>query len=870
MNGGGGSQDRPRASLRADADSGGRVYQALGNQYIYEGRPVAPASVTNTLPRDTFAFNGRDGELTRLINAVHQASEAEGPLPVFAIDGMPGIGKTAFAIRAAHLLAGSFPDGTLFVNLHAHSTGQLPVEPVDVIGSLLSIVGVAAQNVPAGLDARAAMWRDRLADKRLLLILDNVAGHRQVEPLLPGADNCLVLVTSRRRLAALDGAVSISLGTLAPAEAVALLSALSGRDLSHTEPVADALVRLCGCLPLAVSLLAGRLRHHPLWRLEDLVEDMTDAQARLDELQAEDRAVAATFELSYRDLPDDLRIFFRRLGLHPGEEIDDWAAAALTGVPRGKARRHLAALYDDHLIDELRHGRYRMHDLIRDYTRALAEADGTTSNEEAVGRLFDYYQRTASLADQQLSRTLRTGIPSASGASDAPHLTTRTQALKWMESERANLLACAQRTIQRAQHPRVVQFARSMAGYLQQAGPWDRAIEIHRAATAAAEHNANAPEQARALVRLATVQYLSGDYPQAREAVNRALRLYRDANDPSGQASALCHLGIIHKLTNDHDVAVEALEQSLSLYRDLADQEGQADALTQFGIVRYWQSDYPGATLLLKQALRLYRSTENGLGQANALHHLGLVRWLLDDYPMAAEALEKAIALYREHGNLIGMAEAQNWLGAVWCVTGRYDAAAQTQREALAVFRDMGSRFNESEALYNLGVTLGYVEDYDGAVKFLEESLAMCRLVHSPLGEADALWALGSMYRRTGAHAVAAETLDQSLALYRELDNALGEAAALNEIGQLSFASGQHARALEHHESALSLARSLSSPFEEALALVGIGRHAHHAGETEAAVEHLREAHAMLQRIGAAEAKNVERELAGLVRGPDD
>ncbi|MER6612349.1 ATP-binding protein [Streptomyces xantholiticus] len=854
-------------SLRAGAHDGGRIYQAVGDQYIYEGLPVAPASVTNTLPRDTFAFEGRDGELQKLVDAVRHASAPRGPLPVYAIDGMPGVGKTAFAVRAAHLLADAFPDGTLFVNLHAHSAGQLPVEPVDVLGSLLSIAGVAAQYIPAGLDARAAMWRDRLAGKRVLLILDNAAGHHQVEPLLPGTDNCLNLVTSRRRLSALDGAVSISLGTLAPDEAINLLSTLSGRDVSCEEAAADALVRLCGCLPLAVSMLAGRLRHHPSWLLGDLIEDMADAQTRLDELRAEDSAVAATFELSYQDLPDDRKLFFRRLGLHPGEEIDDWAAAALVGVPRSQARRHLAALYDDHLIDELRHGRYRMHDLIRDYTRALADTDGEAGNEEAMGHLFDYYQRTASLADRQLSHTLRTGIPSISGVPSCPDLATRTEALKWMESERANLLACAQRTIQHGQHPRVVRFAEAMAGYLQQAGPWDRAIEIHRAATAAAQRSADPSEQARALIRLATVQYLSGDYPQAREALNRALGLYRDVSVLSGQASALCHLGIIHKLTNEHEVSTQALERALSLYRHLGDQEGQADALTQLGIVRYWQSDYPGASQLLEQALKLYRDVENLLGQANALHHLGLVRWLLDDYPVAAEVLEKAMALHHDLGNRIGMAEAQNWLGAVWCTTGRYEAAAEAQSEALTVFREMGSRFNESEALYNLGFTLLSAEEHDAAVKYLEEALVVCRCVDSPLGEADVLWALGSAHVRTGALTLAAELLDQSLTLYREMENSLGEAATLNEIGKLLFASGRHTQALEHHELALSLARSLNSPFEEALALAGIGRHAHYEGETVVAIDHFRNAYAILERIGAAEAKNIQRELADLLPG---
>ncbi|GAA2430640.1 tetratricopeptide repeat protein [Actinomadura vinacea] len=864
MSAGSGQSDPPEASLRAWAGGAGRVYQAAGDQYIHEGLPAAPAAVTNTLPRDTFAFEGRDQELRELVDAVRRRTEAGELLPIYTIDGMPGVGKTAFAVHTAHLLADGFPDGTLFVDLHAHTAGQLPVEPADALGSLLSIVGVAAQYIPAGMDARAAMWRDRLAGKRVLLVLDNAAGHHQVEPLLPGTENCLVLVTSRRRLSALGATVPLPLGVLSAAQATALLATLSGRDLSGIEAAADTVVRLCGHLPLAISLLAGRLRHHPSWLVEDLIEDLADAQTRLDELQAEDTAVATTFELSYQRLPEDRKAFFRRLGLHPGEDIDDQAAAALAGIPLVQARRHLTALHDDHLIDEPRRRRYRMHDLIRDYTRALAGHDGPSKGEEAIGQLFDYYQRTAALADRHLGPALRTNIPANPGVSDSPVPTTRETALHWMETERANLLACAEHTIRQNQHPRLLRFAEAMAGFLRQAGPWDRAIEIHRAATAAAEHDADPPAQAKALVHLTIVQYLSGAYPPAREAAKRALTLYRDLGDLPGQAAALCHLGIIHELTNEHEPATQALERSLALYRCLDDRKGQADAITHLGIVRYWSSDYPGGSELLEQAVMLYREVGDLPGQANASYHLGLIRWLIDDYPGAAEALEKSMTLHRGSGNRLGMAEAQNWLGAVWRTIGEYEAATRAQSDALAVFREMGSRFDEAEALYNLGVTSWSTEDYDTAAEFLEASLLACRELDNPLGEADSLCVLGSVHRHTGDHAKATELLDKSLTLYRELDNELGEAATLNEIGALLFASGRHAEALEHYEFALRLARSVNGPFEEAVALAGIGRHAHHERETVTAIAHFRDALAILQRIGAAAAKKMELELTAL------
>ena len=272
---------------------------------------------------------------------------------VHAIGGMAGIGKTTFAVHAAHRLAAQFPDGQFFVPLHAHTPGQRPVDPADGLASLLRTAGVPAHQIPPGADARAARWRDCAAGKKILLVLDDAAGHEQVAPLLPGTPGSLVLITSRRRLAALDDAAVVSLDTLAPGEAAGLLARLAGRfGLDASDPGVGQLAALCGYLPLALGMAGRQLAHHPAWTPASLAAELAAAKDRLELMAAENLSVAAAFGLSYADLDDGQRRLFRRLGLHPGPDLDAYAAAALDGTTVSPARRRLEALYDQHLITQ--------------------------------------------------------------------------------------------------------------------------------------------------------------------------------------------------------------------------------------------------------------------------------------------------------------------------------------------------------------------------------------------------------------------------------------------------------------------------------------------------------------------------------------
>ena len=391
------------------------------------GAVASAAAATRALPRDIAGFTGRAGELdwlmTRLVDAAGGGSRVVG---ICAIGGMAGVGKTTLAVHAAHRLAAGYPDGQFFLPLHGHTPGHRPADPADALASLLLAAGVPARQIPPGVEPRAARWRDFLAGKKVLLVLDDAAGHEQVEPLLPGTPGSTVLVTSRRRLAALEDAAVVSLDNLTREEAAEMLVRLAGRPafqqadpgagelaesqirltgrtgLDRDDPAVAELAKLCGYLPLAIGMLARHLHHHPAWTPAGLAADLAAARDRLELMCAENVSVAAAFDLSYRNLTAGQRRMFRRLGLHLGPDIDRYAAAALADVSLTTASRQLGALYDQHLLTEPVAGRFRLHDLLREHARRLAACGNPDGNQAAISRVLDYYVHTAAGAAEHI------------------------------------------------------------------------------------------------------------------------------------------------------------------------------------------------------------------------------------------------------------------------------------------------------------------------------------------------------------------------------------------------------------------------------------------------------------------------------------
>jgi tetratricopeptide (TPR) repeat protein/transcriptional regulator with XRE-family HTH domain len=788
-----------------------------------QGGPGASAAATRALPRDIAAFTGRQAELSRLMGALATIAEGGGVVGIHAVDGMAGIGKTAFAVHAAHRLTGAFPDGQFFLPLHAHTSGQAPVDPADALASLLLTAGVPAAAIPPGAAARAARWRAAVAGKKILLLLDDAVGHEQVRPLLPGTAGSLVLITSRRRLAALEDTAVISLDTLPPAEAATLLARLAARPgIRATDPAVGEITRLCGYLPLAIGMLAGQLRHHPAWTAAGLAAELSSATQRLELIRAENVSVAAAFSLSYQDLAPGTQRLFRHLGLVPGPDFDACAAAALDGTGLGQARRHLGELYDQHLLTEPAPGRYVLHDLLREHARALAAGDPAESGA-AVSRLLDYYLHTALAASRHIpsSNPNLDSLPTARPPACAPALSAPGQAAAWLEAERANLHAAADYAAANELSLPAVLIPAAMASFLAIRGHWDQATALHQTALAAA----------------------------------------RRAGDRPGQARALMLLSDIYISTRDSAAAAATAEQALALFRDLGDRAGQGDALNSLGVVRRLAGDYPAAATCFQQALDLFGDLGNQHGQSDVLCNLSHLYCLTGNYPAARACAEQALELSREAGRRRDQAFALNFLGVVQRLTGDYEAATASQQQLLELSRDPGDPLVQAWALWELGILQRLSGDYPAATTSEQQALELFCDLGDRWGQAHALNTLGLVHQLTGDCPAAATCHQRALDLFRDLGDPHNEAEALNSLGELASRTSATGQARDHHGQALAIARDIGAPLEEARALEGIGRSHLHDGNPRQAAVHLRHALAIYQRIGAPDARRVQQTI---------
>ncbi|WP_051872311.1 ATP-binding protein [Streptomyces sclerotialus] len=830
-----GEDDLRPTSLRQDAraQGSGEVQQAGRDLFriTYLAPAPSPPTARQCLPRDTAAFTGRDIELRQLLDAAGPNHVAA----VHTISGMPGVGKTALVTRAAHLLADRFPDGQFFVALKAHTSGQSAADPADVLTTLLTALGIAPGRIPPSLEGRAALWRDRLADKRALLVLDDAADHAQIEPLLPGTSHCLTLITSRRRLIALDDADFLPLDVLSDAEAVSLFTRLAHRSPTALEQraVSD-IVTWCGCLPLAVVLLAGRLAHHPTWTIEQFAADFAATRHRLADLGAGDRTAAAAFDMSYRDLPAGRQRVFRALGLLPGPETDAHATAALTGLSVSQARHELEALYTDHLLDEPAPGRYRLHHLLRTYALDQARHDRAEDREQATERLLNYYEHAAETADRHFVRMARFWVPPPFRPLAAmPDLTTRERALDWMRQELPNVLACVEHAVLHGQDRHVIRLTAGFAAFLYLEGLWPQAVKLHQAAADAANRTGNRHDEAMAMWQLSVMTYLMGDRLAVEEALARALTLFREANDAQGEAYVLFLLSIVRYEAGDMSGAFPLLGRALTTFGELKDRQGEAYGRLLLGLMRQRTGELRATFRLLEESLTLFGDVGDRLGEAVVILELGHAQALVGDLPLAAELEEQALALTRDLGSRIGEAYALCNLGHIRALAGDPSAAAQLLEQAVAQLRDLGDRRGEAHALGNLG----------------------------------------HVRQLAGDHSTATRLLEEALALSQELGNLHEQGEVLLHMGALRAETAGALEALDVYRQALRLARQVRNPLQTARALEGAARCQVGHGGHEPALADLQEAVSIYQRIGAAEAEPAAEYLATLrthIRGATD
>ncbi|WP_158718731.1 BTAD domain-containing putative transcriptional regulator [Streptomyces griseus] len=827
-----------------------------------------PPAVPMALPRDPVSFTGREPQLQELIREIREETGPGGPpasLRVHAVDGMPGVGKTAFALRVAHQVRDAYPDGQIFLPLHAHTAGTPPLAPEDALAELLLAAGESPQRVPDGLAARAGAWRSRIAGRRMLIVLDDATGSDQIEPLLPGTPGCLILVTSRRRLEALTGARPLTLGLLSEEEAVRLLSTRSGRpDVTGDDPSVARLARMCGRLPLALNLVAARLRHRRHWTPADLADDLGSAAGGPAALAAENVSVAAAFDLSYRDLTAGARTLLRRVGLLPGTDLDLHAAAALLGSGLAATRPLVDELCDRHLVEEPVPGRFQTHDLVREYARGLGRTDDPAQCEEAVGRLMAHYLHAATDASLRIARHRAVPPPlTAPRPAELPAFADAYRATAWLRAEHANLRAALAHAARDGAHEVTVRLSAALHDFLRSDGHWEEARTTHRSAVKAARRSGDRLGEAVAQYQLSLVGSLQGRYEEAEEGMLRALGLVRALGDRGREGMVLYGLGRVLRLTGRYEEAAGTLDEALRRLGDAGDDLGEGAARVEHGHVLQLTGRYAQAATALEAALDVFEDAGDTLGLANARAGLADICRSLGRYERAAEHHRHALGLYRGLGNRLGEANVLTDLGDVLLLTGAYDQAADALAEAVGKQHGLGSRLGEAQALTYLGRVHLRRGDAGRAEDVLARARTLCTEVNSAIGTAYVSLAEAEAVQLRGDHVRAGEAAEECAARFRELGDPGGETAAVHLHARALRAAGSPGRALDRHREALGLATRLQAPYEEMLAATGVADCLTDLGTPEDAVPHLRRARDLAERLGVPEAEDLRGRLAG-------
>jgi DNA-binding SARP family transcriptional activator len=733
---------------------------------------AAPApAVPCLLPADIADFTGRDAEVDELCAALCAADPAA--VVVSAVAGRGGVGKTALAVHVAHRLRETFPDGQLYVNLHG---GQ--ADPVEVLGRFLRALGVDGTAVPQDPDERAELFRDRLARRRVLVLLDNAGDEGQVEPLLPGGAGCAVLVTSRARLGALGGARRLDLDVLGRDQALLLLGRIAGPARVAAEPdAAVALVEQCAGLPLAVRIAGARLAARPHWLLADLVGRLTDERRRLDELSHGGLAVRASLEVSFRGLDVAGRRLFRRLGLLDVPDFAAWVAAALLDSSVARAWELTERLVDARLLEVVGRDacgltRFRFHDLVRGYARERAELDEDPADREAaLARAFGAWLARAEHAHREVyggDFMIIHGTAARWRAADDP---TGHDPLTWLETERLGIVAA----VRQAAELNLDEIAWDLGGscvtlfatrwYLDD---WRLAVEHGLAATRRA---GNRRGEAATLYCQAALFDATGSFEPAATALRTALRLFEEVGERHGLGLVLTHASHIARRRGRFDESLAAAERGRVEVRAVGDRAAEASAVRSIAQTQHDLGRFEPAERGLTAALSILDGTGNRRDQAQVLYAVGELHLGRGNLEPAEAAYRQVLGIVRQLGDRVGEAFALRGLGACRLRRDDHAPARESLDHALRISREAGLRFVEARVLEQLGDLSRTQSRHADAITLLRQAVDLWQTLGTPMWQARTLHSLADACDAAGDHPEAADARARADALLAQLSH---------------------------------------------------------------------------------------------------
>ncbi|HYS35434.1 MAG TPA: BTAD domain-containing putative transcriptional regulator [Pseudonocardiaceae bacterium] len=819
------------------------------------------------LPAAISAFTGRADDLDRLDALVADTDGAAAAIAVVVIAGAAGVGKTALAVHWAHGVRDRFADGQLYVNLRGHAP-TAPMMPLEALAGFLTALGVPSDQVPVDVDLAAGLYRTMLADRRMMVVLDNARSAEQVRPLLPGNPGVMVVVTSRYGLGglvALDGAAHVALDVLTPAEAFALLRRMLGRQVDAETEATGALARLCGFLPLALRIAAANLTLHVDQSVADQVGELAadDRLGRLTVDGDDQMAVRVAFDLSYAALPQAAARLLRLLGLVPGPDFGGDLAAALQGAGVESTARTLALLTDASLLTRPASGRYAFHDLLRLYAlERVGAVESAAEREAATGRLLNWYLRGTDAA----ARTLypdkqRLPIP----VSPRPAFRTDAEALAWLDGERPGLVAAARLALEQpATRKTAWLLTDSLRGYF-----WRRMctvewLAIAEAGLAAARSASYQVGQAVAELCLADLHRLQGRYEVAIGHYTQAASLARTGGWDAGEGILLNSLGVAHFWLGQLPQAADFWQQRLDVATRTGHRVGAAATFGNLGLVYWLQGELDRAAEHHARALALHRDIGSRQDEAVNLANLGEAYHLLGHLDAAQDHLVQALALHREVGDRGAEAESQRILAGIWLDMGKHAGALELATQAVTLAADTGHRPVESNALNTLGAVRIRLGQHTAALADHERALQLARDTNTRYAELVALAGLAICHLRLG-HLDRAVALAEHAAAGSATDGfRVVTAHALTTLLDAHLTAGNLDKALDHGRRALHLHRSTGHRHGEAGTALLLGHAFHATDDTTAAARSWRDAATLFKALGAPEIGDVEAQGRGV------
>lgn len=639
--------------------------------------PPVSSGVPRQLPAVVATFSGRVSELAQLDSAL-----SSGAVVISAVNGTAGVGKTALALRWAHRVADRFPDGQLYVNMRGFDPDREPMSAAEAVCGFLDALGVPSDSVPMGLDAQTSLFRSTIAQRRVLMVLDNVNNVAQVRPLLPGGPRCLALITSRNSLAGLiaeHGVRPLHLDLLSDDEAAALLRDRLG-DVDTAE-----LVELCAGLPLALSIVAARVALQPNIPIAELVHELSVERLEALDLGEQHVSVRSVFSWSLRALSEPAVGLFRLLGLHPGPDIDVHAAAALVGRP--DCKKLLRELVNASLLDEYLPGRFRFHDLLRLFARELAGVD-----DDAQRRMLGFYLHTASAGDRALvTHRVRLDLPPLDPDVVPLTFTGPLGAYEWFCAEHDVLMSMVHHAVSAGFDVHAWQLTLALRSYLDKQGHWLDRVSVYRAAIGPVNRLGDPLAQTRVHRGLGRALYRLSMLAEAESALQMAWDFALKSGDRRQQAHCQEALSTLFAKQGRHDLAWEHAEFCIALYPADDKDPWLASSYVMRGRCLAALNLLDAALAATTKALELHRdlTPPDESGEAEALNSASHIYAHQGEFALSLESAQNALILHRRLCNRPGTVEALSHISDAWRELGRHDEACRVREEAAAILADL-------------------------------------------------------------------------------------------------------------------------------------------------------------------------------------